>query len=96
MCRFSEIHASQSVACLNNALGELKDIGIPEDQKLQRTDAVYTHIKNLLDMMIGEEVSLKKRLLSSIKMCRKEVTSLCSELQVQEYQVSRSDTKVFG
>ncbi|XP_058623327.1 protein regulator of cytokinesis 1-like isoform X2 [Onychostoma macrolepis] len=88
--RKSEIHAAQSVACLNNALGELKDIweeiGIPEDQRLQRTDAVYTHIKNLLDMMIGEEVSLKKRLLSSIKVCRKEVTSLCSELQVQEYQ----------
>uniref|UniRef100_A0A8C1Y5D9 Protein regulator of cytokinesis 1a n=1 Tax=Cyprinus carpio TaxID=7962 RepID=A0A8C1Y5D9_CYPCA len=88
--RKSEIHAAESVACLGKALGELKDIweeiGIPEDQRLQRTDAVHMHIKNLLDMMIAEEEGLKKRLLSSIEACRKEVTSLCSELQVQECQ----------
>uniref|UniRef100_A0A8C1AAC6 Protein regulator of cytokinesis 1a n=2 Tax=Cyprinus carpio TaxID=7962 RepID=A0A8C1AAC6_CYPCA len=84
--RKSEIHAAESVACLGKALGELKDIweeiGIPEDQRLQRTDAVHMHIKNLLDMMIAEEEGLKKRLLSSIEACRKEVTSLCSELQM--------------
>lgn len=49
VCDFSEIHAAQSVSYLNNALGELKDIweeiGIPEDQRLQRTDAVHMHIK---------------------------------------------------
>ncbi|XP_016408696.1 protein regulator of cytokinesis 1-like isoform X1 [Sinocyclocheilus rhinocerous] len=88
--RKSEIHAAESVACLDKALGELKDIweeiGIPEDQRLQRTDAVHMHIKNLLDMMIAEEEGLKKRLLISIEACRKEVTSLCSELQVQECQ----------
>lgn len=48
-CNFSEIHAANSVSYLNNALGELKDIweeiGIPEDQRLQRTDAVHMHIK---------------------------------------------------
>uniref|UniRef100_A0A672PVK8 Protein regulator of cytokinesis 1-like n=1 Tax=Sinocyclocheilus grahami TaxID=75366 RepID=A0A672PVK8_SINGR len=84
--RKSEIHAAESVACLDKALGELKDIweeiGIPEDQRLQRTDAVHMHIKNLLDMMIAEEEGLKKRLLISIEACRKEVTSLCSELQI--------------
>ncbi|XP_048014550.1 protein regulator of cytokinesis 1a isoform X3 [Megalobrama amblycephala] len=88
--RKSEIHAAQSVSYLNNALGELKDIweeiGIPEDQRLQRTDAVHMHIKNLLDMMIAEEEGLKKRLMSSIEACRKEVASLCDELQVQECQ----------
>ncbi|ROL52795.1 Protein regulator of cytokinesis 1 [Anabarilius grahami] len=90
VCDFSEIHAAQSVSYLNNALGELKDIweeiGIPEDQRLQRTDAVHMHIKNLLDMMITEEEGLKKRLMSSIEACRKEVASLCDELQVQECQ----------
>ncbi len=49
MCDFSEIHAAESVACLNKALGELKgiweEIGIPEEQRLQRTDAVHMHIK---------------------------------------------------
>ncbi|XP_073688098.1 protein regulator of cytokinesis 1a isoform X2 [Garra rufa] len=88
--RKSEIHAAESVACLNKALNELKDIweeiGIPEDQRLQRTDAVHMHIKNLLDMMIAEEEGLRKRLMSSIETCRKEVTSLCDELQVQECQ----------
>uniref|UniRef100_A0A8C1ALD2 Protein regulator of cytokinesis 1a n=2 Tax=Cyprinus carpio TaxID=7962 RepID=A0A8C1ALD2_CYPCA len=88
--RKSEIHAAESVSCLNKALNELKDIweeiGIPEDQRLQRTDAVHMHIKNLLDMMIAEEEGLKKRLQNSIETCRKEVTSLCNELQVQECQ----------
>lgn len=39
-------------------------------------------------MMIAEEEGLKKRLMSSIEACRKEVASLCDELQVQECQVS--------
>uniref|UniRef100_A0A8C2CD72 Protein regulator of cytokinesis 1a n=1 Tax=Cyprinus carpio TaxID=7962 RepID=A0A8C2CD72_CYPCA len=90
VCNFSEIHAAESVSCLNKALNELKDIweeiGIPEDQRLQRTDAVHMHIKNLLDMMIAEEEGLKKRLQNSIETCRKEVASLCNELQVQECQ----------
>ncbi|XP_026094412.1 protein regulator of cytokinesis 1-like isoform X1 [Carassius auratus] len=88
--RKSEIHAAESVSCLNQALNELKDIweeiGIPEDQRLQRTDAVHMHIKNLLDMMIAEEEGLKKRLLSSIETCRKELSSLCNELQVEDCQ----------
>ncbi|XP_067293011.1 protein regulator of cytokinesis 1a isoform X2 [Pseudorasbora parva] len=88
--RKSEIHAAESVSCLNRALGELKDIweeiGIPEDQRLQRTDAVHMHIKNLLDMMIAEEEGLKKRLMTSIEACRKEMAGLCVELQVEEYQ----------
>uniref|UniRef100_A0A4W5LFP3 Uncharacterized protein n=1 Tax=Hucho hucho TaxID=62062 RepID=A0A4W5LFP3_9TELE len=45
----SEIHAAESVECLNRALNRLKDIweeiGIPEDQRLQRTDVVRKHIK---------------------------------------------------
>lgn len=46
---FSEVHASESVACLNKALNHLKDIweeiGIPEDQRLQRVEAVHMHVK---------------------------------------------------
>ncbi|NP_001004494.1 protein regulator of cytokinesis 1a [Danio rerio] len=88
--RKSEIHAAESVSSLNKALNQLKDIweeiGIPEDQRLQRTDAVHMHIKNLLDMMIAEEEGLKKRLLTSIEACRNEVSSLCDELQLQEFQ----------
>ncbi|XP_066525953.1 protein regulator of cytokinesis 1a isoform X2 [Hoplias malabaricus] len=87
--RKSELHAAESVACLNKALNHLKDIweeiGIPEDQRLQRTDAVRMHVKNLLDMMIAEEEGLKKRLLSSIESCRKELDTLCEELQLPPY-----------
>lgn len=49
MFLYSEVHAAESVACLNRALNQLKDIweeiGIPEDQRLQRTDVVKKHIK---------------------------------------------------
>ncbi|MCI4382093.1 hypothetical protein PGIGA_G00259660 [Pangasianodon gigas] len=88
--RKSELHAAESVACLNKALSHLKDIweeiGIPEDQRMQRTEAVKMHIKNLLDMMIAEEEGLKKRLLNSIESCRKELGSLCEELQLPPFE----------
>ncbi|XP_076863007.1 protein regulator of cytokinesis 1a isoform X2 [Brachyhypopomus gauderio] len=88
--RKSELHAAESVACLNKALNRLKDIweeiGIPEDQRFQRTDAVRMHIKNLLDMMIAEEEGLKKRLLSSIEGCRKELDGLCEELGLPPFE----------
>lgn len=45
----SEVLASESVACLNQALFQLRDIweeiGIPEDQRLQRTEVVKKHVK---------------------------------------------------
>ncbi|XP_068131355.1 protein regulator of cytokinesis 1 [Hyperolius riggenbachi] len=84
--RKSEAIAAESVACLNSALARLRDIweeiGIPEDQRLQRTDAVKRHVNLLLTKMIEEEESLKDRLLKSIDVCRKELSSLCTELQL--------------
>ncbi|XP_016142726.1 protein regulator of cytokinesis 1-like [Sinocyclocheilus grahami] len=57
--RKSELIAAESVACLNKALCHLKDIweeiGIPEDQRLERTNVVKNHVKSLLDMMILEK-----------------------------------------
>ena len=47
MC--SEVLAAESVTCLNVALHHLKDIweeiGISEEQRLQRTNVVKNHIK---------------------------------------------------
>ncbi|KAI1904123.1 hypothetical protein AGOR_G00002450 [Albula goreensis] len=84
--RKSEVLAAESVACLNMALCRLKDIweeiGIPEDQRLQRTDVVKKHVKGLLDMMIQEEENLRERLMKSIEKCRKELNILCKELQL--------------
>ncbi|XP_045564068.1 protein regulator of cytokinesis 1 isoform X4 [Salmo salar] len=94
--RKSEVLAAESVACLNKALCHLKDIweeiGIPEDQRLQRTNVVKNHIKGLLDMMITEEESLRTRLLSSIKSCRKQLDTLCLELQLPPFEEERGVT----
>uniref|UniRef100_A0AAQ5Y3U5 Protein regulator of cytokinesis 1b n=1 Tax=Amphiprion ocellaris TaxID=80972 RepID=A0AAQ5Y3U5_AMPOC len=88
--RKSEVLAAEAVSCLNKALCHLKDIweeiGIPEDQRLQRTNVVKNHIKNLLDMMIKEEESLKKRLINSIQTCRTDMEKLCLELQLPVFE----------
>ncbi|XP_060924474.1 protein regulator of cytokinesis 1b [Limanda limanda] len=88
--RKSEVLAAEAVTCLNKALCHLKDIweeiGIPEDQRLQRTNVVKNHIKGLLEMMIKEEESLKKRLVSSIHSCRTEMETLCLELQLLVFE----------
>ncbi|XP_074863324.1 protein regulator of cytokinesis 1 [Carettochelys insculpta] len=90
----SEVLAAESVACLNRALGRLRDIweeiGIPEEQRLQRTEVVKKHIKGLLDMMVAEEENLKERLLKSIAMCRKELDTLCKELQLDPFEEEQS------
>ncbi|XP_034743935.1 protein regulator of cytokinesis 1b [Etheostoma cragini] len=88
--RRSEVLAAEAVSCLNKALCHLKDIweeiGIPEDQRLQRTNVVKNHIKSLLDMMIKEEESLKKRLISSIQTCKAEMDALYLELQLTAFE----------
>uniref|UniRef100_H3DN66 Protein regulator of cytokinesis 1b n=1 Tax=Tetraodon nigroviridis TaxID=99883 RepID=H3DN66_TETNG len=88
--RRSEVLAAEAVSCLNKALYHLKDIweeiGIPEDQRLQRTKCtVKNHVKGLLDMMIQEEQSLKK-LISSIQACRAEMETLYLELQLPVFE----------
>ncbi|XP_028285817.1 protein regulator of cytokinesis 1-like [Parambassis ranga] len=88
--RVSEVHAAESVAYLNRALVRLQDIweeiGIPEEQRLERTNDVHKHIKGLLDLMISEEEELKKRVLKSIETCRKELENLCAELQLPPFE----------
>ncbi|XP_027888736.1 protein regulator of cytokinesis 1-like [Xiphophorus couchianus] len=88
--RKSQVHAAESVSYLNGALAKLQDIweeiGIPEEQRMRRTNDVHKHIKGLLDLMIVEEQDLKKRLLKTIESCQKELSLLCSELQLPPYK----------
>ncbi|XP_059191544.1 protein regulator of cytokinesis 1-like isoform X2 [Centropristis striata] len=88
--RVSEVHAAESVAYLNRTLIRLQDIwdeiGIPEEQRLQRTKDVHKHIKGLLDLMIAEEEGLKKRLLKDIQSSLKELNDLCAELQLPPFE----------
>ncbi|XP_008946142.1 PREDICTED: protein regulator of cytokinesis 1-like, partial [Merops nubicus] len=69
-----------------------EEIGIPEEQRLERTDVVKKHIKSLLDMMVAEEESLKERLLKSIAVCRKELDVLCKELQLDPFEAEEEST----
>ncbi|XP_062927091.1 protein regulator of cytokinesis 1b isoform X4 [Mobula hypostoma] len=86
MVRRSDALATESVTCLNAALAHLRniweEIGIPEDQRLQRTEVVKKHIKGLLDMMIAEEENLRQRLKKSIAVCQKELHAVCQELSL--------------
>ncbi|XP_043980347.1 protein regulator of cytokinesis 1-like [Gambusia affinis] len=88
--RKSQVHAAESVSYLNRALAKLQDIweeiGIPEEQRMRRTNDVHKHIKGLLDLMIIEEQDLKQRLLKTIESCQKELSLLCSELQLPPYK----------
>ncbi|XP_027522527.1 protein regulator of cytokinesis 1 isoform X4 [Chiroxiphia lanceolata] len=94
--RKSEVLAAEAASCLNRAMAALRDIweeiGIPEEQRLERTDVVKQHIKSLLDMMVAEEQSLKERLLKSIAVCRKELDTLCSELQLGPFETEEEST----
>ncbi|XP_025976032.2 protein regulator of cytokinesis 1 isoform X1 [Dromaius novaehollandiae] len=94
--RKSEALAAEAVSCLNRALVALRDIweeiGIPEEQRLERTDVVKKHIKSLLDMMVAEEENLKERLLKSIALCRKELDTLCRELQLDPFEAEEEST----
>ncbi|NXR68222.1 PRC1 regulator, partial [Rhadina sibilatrix] len=92
----SELLAAEAVCCLHRAMATLRDIweeiGIPEEQRLERTDTVRKHIKGLLDLMVEEEESLKERLLKSIALCRKELDTLCRELQLGSIETEEECT----
>lgn len=47
----------------------------------------YHSVQGLLDLMIIEEQDLKQRLLKTIESCQKELSLLCSELQLPPYKV---------
>ncbi|XP_077566341.1 protein regulator of cytokinesis 1-like [Stigmatopora nigra] len=84
--RVSEVHAMESVAYLNRALIQLRDIweeiGVSEDQRVLRTQAFHEHVKGILDLMIAEEEQLKVRVLKDTESYRQEIADLCLELQV--------------
>ncbi|XP_068578544.1 protein regulator of cytokinesis 1-like isoform X2 [Cebidichthys violaceus] len=88
--RVSEVHAAECGAYLNRAQVRLQEIwdeiGIPEEQRVQRTNDVHKHIKGLLELMIKEEEELKNRLMKSIQSCIKELNNLCSELQLPPFE----------
>ncbi|XP_007479373.2 protein regulator of cytokinesis 1-like [Monodelphis domestica] len=87
--RRSEILAQDSVSCFLKALDRLREIwdliGIPENQRLQRIEAVTQNVQNLLDMMIAEEESRKERLLKRIESYQEERNLLFKELKLEPF-----------
>uniref|UniRef100_A0A8C7L275 Protein regulator of cytokinesis 1b n=1 Tax=Oncorhynchus kisutch TaxID=8019 RepID=A0A8C7L275_ONCKI len=80
--RKSEVLAAESVACLNKALCRLKDIweeiGIPEDQRLQRTNVVKNHIKEERGVTMLQQ---EKEIRTQVEMLVKERTQRMQQLK---------------
>jgi len=77
---------AEVTSCLQKALIHLKDIweevGIPENQRLQRIMTVKEHLRDMLEKIIKEEEEMWRRLWASLERCRAELADLCAELQM--------------
>lgn len=55
---------------------------------LTRAHPIVLILQSLLDMMIKEEESLRKRLINNIQTCRAEMEKLYLELQIPVFEVT--------
>ena len=80
--------------CLEHALEQLRDIwdeiGICEDQRVDRQNVVMHHMRNLLSEMVIEEKELRKRLLASVEKSSQELIQLSQELEIKNFEVKHS------
>ncbi|MBN3319283.1 PRC1 regulator, partial [Atractosteus spatula] len=87
----SEALAFSLVTGINLAMARLVDIwdsiGIMEEQRVERMEAVKKHIDDLLNEMITEEENLKHRIERSIITCKKQLETLHLELSVEPYKI---------
>ena len=84
--------------CLEHALEQLRDIwdeiGICEEQRVERQNVVMHHMRNLLSEMVAEERELRKRLLVSVETCGQELIKLSQELEIKAYEVNCPENPV--
>lgn len=87
----SEVLAAEAVSCLNTALCYLKDIweeiGIPEDQRLQRTNAVKNHIQVNQHRQLKLVSSLWTRFSMCWSFCRHSVIILFHVLLMRSFEL---------
>uniref|UniRef100_G3WAD8 Protein regulator of cytokinesis 1 n=1 Tax=Sarcophilus harrisii TaxID=9305 RepID=G3WAD8_SARHA len=103
--RRSEVLAEESVVCLQKALNHLREIweliGIPEDQRLQRTEVVKKHIKEKeestilqleKDLRTRVELMLKKRKerMNELKLLQEQDQDLCEILCMTPYSIDNT------
>lgn len=63
------------------------DIGIVGDQRVARYGVVLKHVCGLMEDMVQEETALRDRLVASIDKLNSEVSQLCTELHLPQYEV---------
>ena len=64
-------------------------IGFTNDDRRNRMGTVEDHVDNLLTRMVEEEVVLKDKLESDVSVFKSEIVSLCIDLHLSAYTVSR-------
>ncbi|KAJ8397110.1 hypothetical protein AAFF_G00009640 [Aldrovandia affinis] len=89
--RKSEALAFSLVTGINLAMARLVDIwdtiGILEDQRVERMQAVKKHIEGLLNDMISEEELLKQRIGNNIVTFQKQLKLLSLEMALQPFEL---------
>ncbi|XP_038046048.1 protein regulator of cytokinesis 1-like isoform X2 [Patiria miniata] len=82
--------------CLEHALEQLRDIwdeiGICEEQRVDRQNVVLHHMRNLLSEMVSEEKDLRRRLMASVETCGHEVVTVSKELGLKPFQAEEGLT----
>uniref|UniRef100_A0A8C6WA92 Protein regulator of cytokinesis 1 n=1 Tax=Nannospalax galili TaxID=1026970 RepID=A0A8C6WA92_NANGA len=85
--RRSEVLAEESIVCLQKALTRLREIweliGIPEEQRLQRTEVVKKHIKEEGETTV---LQLEKDLRTQVELMRRQKRERKQELKLLQEQ----------
>ncbi|XP_029564758.1 protein regulator of cytokinesis 1 isoform X3 [Salmo trutta] len=94
--RRSEALAFSLVTGINHAMARLVDIwdniGIMEEQRVERMETVKKHIEGLLNDMITEEEALKLRIRANIITFKKQLDTLCLEMSMDPYKMEEGLT----
>ena len=89
-CRASD-HTGELHRCIDAAVDQLislwDQIGIVGEQRAARYGVVLTHVRGLMEDMVQEETALRDRLVASIDKLHSEVTQLCTEMNLPQYEV---------
>lgn len=82
----AELHKS-----IDSAMGQLTSlwdqIGIVGEQRVARYGVVLKHVRGLMEDMVQEETVLRDRLVASVDKLHGEVTQLCTEMNLPQYEV---------
>jgi len=89
-CRASDnsVELHKTVDSAMDQLTSLWDtIGIVGELRTARYGVVLKHVRGLMEDMVQEETALRDRLIASIDKLHAEVTQLCTEMNLPQYEV---------